>query len=298
MESIPAAQGWRARIWKYIEVTKPSTVALLVFTCVGTMVVAGGVGSLPLSSWILTLVAITAGCAGADTLTCYIDRDIDAVMARTRGRPLPGRRIHPPEKALVWGLILTVTSLALSLLLNPLAMLWMFLGLFDNVVIYSLLAKRRSCTNILLGSLSGGMPALFGWAAVRGDVTWTAILIGLLVITWTPNHIWNLAIHFREDYARANVPMLPVVTNLRRAVNLIVMSVLLMIAESILLGFAGDFGPIYFSLALLGGAVSLAGHMFLHLRPTERNAWLMFKLSSLYLAIVFAGMMIDRAIFP
>lgn len=298
MESIPAAQGWRARIWKYIEVTKPSTVALLVFTCVGTMVVAGGVGSLPLSSWILTLVAITAGCAGADTLTCYIDRDIDAVMARTRGRPLPGKRIHPPEKALVWGLILTVTSLALSLLLNPLAMLWMFLGLFDNVVIYSLLAKRRSCTNILLGSLSGGMPALFGWAAVRGDVTWTAILIGLLVITWTPNHIWNLAIHFREDYARANVPMLPVVTNLRRAVNLIVMSVLLMIAESILLGFAGDFGPIYFSLALLGGAVSLAGHMFLHLRPTERNAWLMFKLSSLYLAIVFAGMMIDRAIFP
>jgi len=297
VEATATAQGWRTRVWKYVEVTKPSTVGLLVFTCLGTMMVAGGIGSLPLSNWILAFVAIVAGCAGADTLTCYIDRDIDALMDRTKGRPLPGKRIHPPEKALVWGLFLSVTSLGLSFLVNPLAMLWMFLGLFDNVVIYSLLVKRRSCTNILLGSVSGGMPALFGWAAVRGDVTWTAILISLLVITWTPNHIWNLAIRYREDYARANVPMLPVVTNLRRAVNLIVMSVLFMIAESIVLGFVGNFSTVYFSAAILGGAASLAGHVFLYLRPNERNAWLMFKLSSLYLAVVFAGMMIDRAVY-
>jgi protoheme IX farnesyltransferase len=215
-------------------------------------------------------------------------------MDRTRGRPLPGKRIHPPEKALVWGLFLASFSLALSLALSPLSALWMFVGLFDNVVIYSLLAKRRSCTNILLGSLSGGMPALFGWAAVRGDLTWTPVLISLLVITWTPNHIWNLAIRYRDDYARANVPMLPVVTNLRLAVNLIVMSVVLMAAESVLLGFVGAFGTVYFSLALLGGATSLAGHIYLYLHPTERNAWLMFKLSSLYLALVFSAMVVDR----
>jgi protoheme IX farnesyltransferase len=137
------------------------------------------------------------------------------------------------------------------------------------------------------------MPALFGWAAVRGDVTWTPVLIGLLVITWTPNHIWNLAIRYREDYARAEVPMLPVVTNLRRTVNLIVLSVVLMVADSLALGIVGGFGAIYFSVALLGGIVSLAGHAFLFLKPTEQNAWLMFKLSSLYLALVFAGMMID-----
>jgi protoheme IX farnesyltransferase len=284
---------WRARLWLYIEVTKPSTVALLVFTCIGAMVVAGGVGGLSLGGWVLALIAITAGCAAADTLTCYIDRDIDALMDRTKARPLPGKRIHPPEKALVWGLILAAVALGLSFIFNPLAALWMFLGLFDNVVIYSLFAKRRSCTNILLGSVSGGMPALFGWAAVQGNVTWTPVLIGLLVITWTPNHIWNLAIRYREDYARANVPMLPVVSHLRRAVNLIAMSVLFMVAESLLLGFVGGFGPLYFAVAVIGGLVSLAGHLYLFLKPTERNAWLMFKLSSLYLALVFAGMMID-----
>jgi protoheme IX farnesyltransferase len=288
-----ATQHWRARIGKYVEVTKPSTVALLVFTCVGAMIAAGGVGSLSLGSWLVALVAITAGCAAADTLTCYIDRDIDALMDRTKGRPLPGKRIHPPEKALVWGLFLAALSLLLSFYFNPLAALWMFLGLFDNVVIYSLLAKRRSCTNIILGSLSGGMPVLFGWAVVQGNVTLTPLLISLLVITWTPNHIWNLAIRYREDYARANVPMLPVVTNLRRAVNLIAMSVVLMVAESILLGIVGEFGVLYFVLALAGGAVSLAGHLYLYLRPTERNAWLMFKLSSLYLALVFTGMIVD-----
>ena len=99
-------QSWRTRLWKYVEVTKPSTVALLVFTCVGAMVAAGGVGTLSLAGWVTALVAITAGCAAADTLTCYIDRDIDALMDRTRSRPLPGKRISPPEKALVWGLFL------------------------------------------------------------------------------------------------------------------------------------------------------------------------------------------------
>jgi len=283
-----------SRLWTYIEVTKPSTVALLVFTCIGSMVAAGGVTSLPVSTWLWAIVAITAGCAAADTLTCYIDRDIDAIMERTRRRPLPGKRIDPPEKALVWGLLLAGLSLTLSLLLGPLAALWMFLGLFDNVVIYSLLAKRRSCVNILIGSLSGGMPVLFGWTVVQGHLTWTPLLLSLLVITWTPNHIWNLAIRYRDDYARASVPMLPVVTNLRLSVNLIVGSVVLMAAESLLLGYVGEFGAIYFSLALLGAGASLAGHIYLFFRPTEHNAWLMFKLSSLYLALTFAAIMADR----
>jgi heme o synthase len=290
------AGGWRSRVWKYVEVTKPSTVVLLVFTCVGAMIVAGGVGGLSFGEWVLALVAITAGCAAADTLTCYIDRDIDALMDRTKARPLPGKRISPPEKALVWGLLLGALSMVLASLFGPLAALWMFLGLFDNVVVYSLLAKRRSCINILLGSLSGGMPVLFGWAVVQGNVTWTAGLISLLVITWTPNHIWNLAIRYREDYARANVPMLPVVTNLGRAVNLIVMSVLLMVVESVLLGIVSAFGGVYFFVAAVGGMVSLVGHGYLYIRPTERNAWLMFKLSSLYLALVFAGMMVDKLV--
>jgi protoheme IX farnesyltransferase len=138
------------------------------------------------------------------------------------------------------------------------------------------------------------MPGLFGWAVVQNNITLTPVLMSLLVITWTPNHIWNLAIRYREDYARANVPMLPVVTNLRRAVSLIAMSVVFMIAESLLLGYVGQFGPIYYAVAITGGIVALIGHAYLVLKPTEHNAWLMFKLSSLYLAAVFAGMMVDQ----
>jgi protoheme IX farnesyltransferase len=291
-----ALSNWRVRVAKYVEVTKPSTVGLLVFTCVGAMVAAGGVGGLSVGGWALALMAITAGCAGADTVTCYIDRDIDALMDRTRARPLPGKRIHPPQKALVWGLFLSALALLLSLTLNVWAFVWMLVGLFDNIVVYSLLAKRRSCTNILLGSISGGMPALFGWAAVRGEISWTPVLISLLVIMWTPNHIWNLAIRYREDYARANVPMLPVITNLRRAINLIVMSVVLMVATSLLLATVGGFGPLYLAAATVGGAAALAGHLYLYARPTEHNAWLMFKLSSFYLALLFAGMIVDSLV--
>jgi protoheme IX farnesyltransferase len=138
------------------------------------------------------------------------------------------------------------------------------------------------------------MPVLFGWAVVQGNVTWTPVLMSLLVITWTPNHIWNLAIRYREDYARAKVPMLPVVTNLQRAVSLIAMSVVFMFAESLLLGYVGQFGPVYFATAIAGGVVALVGHTYLVLKPTEQNAWLMFKLSSLYLAAVFSGMIVDQ----
>jgi len=292
-----AMPSFLARMWprvsKYIEVTKPSTVALLVFTSLGGMVLAGGLERLSPIRWLVALVAITAGCAGANTLTCYIDRDIDALMDRTRRRPLPGRRIHPPEKAVVWGLFLTALAVMLSATLNTVALLWMAVGLFDNVVIYSLLTKRSTCTNILLGSISGGMPAMFGWAAVRGDVTWTPVLLGLLVILWTPNHIWNLAIRYREDYARAGVPMLPVVSNLSTTIRAIVISVVLMVAGSLALGPLAGLGVVYLGLAVIGGLAALVGHAYLWVRPTERNAWLMFKLSSLYLALIFGGMMLD-----
>ena len=263
------AGGWRATVWKYIEVTKSSSVALLVVTCFGAMVAAGGVGGLSLGGWFLALVSITAGCASADTLTCYIDRDIDALMDRTRGRPLPGKRIHPPEKALVWGLFLGALSLVIAFLLHPLAGLWMFLGLFDNVVIYSLLVKRRSCTNILLGSVSGGMPALFGWAVVQGNVSWTAVLLSLLVITWTPNHIWNLAIRYREDYARANVPMLPVTTSARTAALWGLIHGIGAGAAGVGLAFRPDMGPVYTIPVVIATAVLLWQGTALVIEPTK-----------------------------
>lgn len=291
--ALPRRADWfHTHVVPYILVTKPNSVWLLVFTAVGGMVVGGGVGK-PLGWWALALTAITAGCAGANTLTCYIDRDMDAIMERTRRRPLPGGRIQPPERALVWGLFLAGLALVLSWLLNPLAFLWMFLGLFDNVVIYSLWAKRRTCINIILGSVSGGMPTLFGWSAARGDIAWLPVLMGFLVVLWTPNHIWSLAIRYRDDYARAGVPMLPVVHNVRRAVAIITAAQVLTFATSLALYWVGGFGLGYLWVACISGAVVVLGQFYLLLRPTPQNAWLMFKVSSPHLFLLFLGMILD-----
>lgn len=249
---------------------------------------------IPPGLWVKALATITAGCAGANILNSYIDRDIDAMMERTKRRPLPQRNINPPEKALAWGLILTTISLVLSWTINPLSFAWIAGGLFDDVVIYSLWAKRKTPLNIVLGAISGGLPILFGWSAVTGDVSPTAMLMGILVLLWIPNHIWNLAIHYRDEYKRAGVPMLPVVYDVEKTVFWITVTVVLMLCASLVLWFAGGFGPLYLIVSLIVGFPVAVGHLHLLTKPTPRKAWLMFKLSSPYLFAVFLGMILDR----
>jgi protoheme IX farnesyltransferase len=277
----------------YVEVTKPRSVLLLVFTAVGAMIVAAGGQSIPSNLLVGALVAITAGCAGANVITCYIDRDIDLVMERTKTRPIPSKRIHPPEKALYFGLALAVVSLVLSWWINFLSFVFMFLGLADNIVVYSLLTKRRSPLNVIWGGFSGGLPVLFGWAAVTGSTSLTALLIAAIVVLWIPNHIWNLAIFYSDDYEKVRVPMLPAVFELKKTLRCILATVLLMYLFSILLYFFGRFGPLYLGLALASGLLISLGNIYLVLRPSTRRAWTMFKLSSPYLFVLFAGMMLD-----
>jgi len=281
----------------YVEVTKPLSVALLVFTAVGTMIVAArGQGpGYPLSGglFLQALVAITVACAGANAVTCYIDQDMDAVMERTRHRPLPAKRIHPPERALAWGLTLFGLGLVLSWLINPLSALCVLVGFLDNVVVYNLLTKRRSPLNVILGGFSGGLPALFGWTAVTNSISLTPILIAALVVLWIPNHIWNLAIAYSEDYKKVRVPMLPAVYSLDKTVRCIVSTVVLMYLLSLGLGIVGPFGWIYLGTALISGLVVSIGNIMLLLKPTRERAWTMFKLSSPYLFVLFLGMMVD-----
>jgi len=142
----------------YVEVTKPASVLLLLFTGLAAMIVAAGGMDLPPGLLARLLPALALGCAGANTLTCYIDRDMDLVMERTRKRPIPSGRIHPPERALYWGLLLTAISLALAWTISPLVFVLALVGFADNVLIYSLLLKRRSALNIILGGFSGGIP--------------------------------------------------------------------------------------------------------------------------------------------
>jgi protoheme IX farnesyltransferase len=277
----------------YVEVTKPRSVFLLAFTAVGAMVVAAEGWDIPLNLFLVALLAITAGCAGANAITCYIDKDIDTVMERTKRRPIPSKRIHPPEKALYFGLALALLSLALSWWINFLSFICVLLGLADNIIVYSLLTKRRSPLNVIWGGFSGGLPALFGWVAVSGSINLTALLIAAIVVLWIPNHIWNLAIFYSDDYQKVRVPMLPAVFELKKTLRCILATVLLMYLLSILLYFFGQFGPIYLGLALASGLFISLGNIYLVLRPSPQRAWIMFKLSSPYLFLLFMGMILD-----
>jgi protoheme IX farnesyltransferase len=274
-------------------VTKLRLVFLLTFTCVGTMVIAGAEQPVPAGLVVKALLAIIAGTAAANTITCYIDRDIDAVMDRTRHRPIPSGRIDPPERALYWGLLLAALSLALSLSINLPSFLAILLGLLDNVVVYSLLAKRRSPLNIIWGSFSGGLPALFGWTVVTGRVDWVPILVGAIVVLWTPTHIWNLAIYYSTDYRKARVPMLPAVYRLRATLHCIAATVILMVVFSLILHAAGGFGPVYFWTASICGLLVAAANLYLVWKPSRKLAWRLFKVSSPYLFVLILGMMVD-----
>lgn len=281
----------------YVEVTKPKTVALLVFTSVATMMIAAlSETSMVPILMLAGLIAITTSAAGCNTVTCYIDKDIDAVMRRTSRRPLPTGRIAPPERALVWGLFLIATGLVLGLWINAVSFVILFLGVLDNVVVYSLWLKRRNPLNIVLGGFSGGLPAMFGWSAITGTITLLPVLLAGLVVLWIPSHIWSLAILSKDDYARAGVPMLPVVMKEKAALRCIVATVILMIPFSLAVYWEGGFGWIYAASALVLGAVVLLLNLYLFARPTRDNAYLAFKVSSPYLFLLFLSMVVDRVL--
>lgn len=281
----------------YVEVTKPPIVFLLVFTSLATMVIAWRHTLLPLTPTLLVvgLVAITAASAGCDTLTSYVDRDIDAVMRRTKHRPIPSGRITP-NRALIWGLLLSALGLALAYWINLWSFVWIALGVLDNVVVYSLILKRRSPLNIILGGISGGLPVMFGWSAVTNSVELLPILLAALVVLWIPGHIWSLAIFTKDDYKRAKVPMLPVVTKLTTALRCIVSTVVLMIPFSLWVYLEGGFGPVYLLVAVLFGIWVLYINLKLFLHPNDKMAYKAFKISSPYLFALFLAMIIDSLI--
>jgi len=203
---------------------------------------------------------------------------------------------------LTFALGLVIVSLILSGLLNLFSLLWMGLGILDNVGVYSLLLKRRSPFNILLGGFSGGLPVLFGWSAVTPGLVGNLplapipILMAGLVFVWIPVHIWFLAVSNRSDYSRAGIPMLPVVVGSATALRLIILFSLIMVPFSLALYLLGYLGPIYGAVALVGGLANLAGSLWVLYKPTEKNAWRMFKVSSPYLFLLFIAIIVDVAL--
>ncbi len=278
----------------YYELTKPKIWYLLVFTAFSSALTASLLFDIPLSplTWVLLLGGIAAGSAAADTITGYNDRDIDAIMDRTKDRPIPSGRISP-KNALIFGLILTAIALIFSWLINLWAFLLMMFGLFDNIIIYSKWLKRRSQSNIILGGFSGGVPALIGYVTVTTQNIEIGLVMAGLVFLWIPTHIWSLALHVRKDYQKAKVPMLPVVIEEKRAVRIIAITTLIMVLFSILPFFLNQFGHIYLVTATIFGAIMLGLSLWLLLKPTEKASWTVFKFSSPYLTAVFIAFIVD-----
>lgn len=287
---------WWDTVLAYVQLAKPRMVALLVFTAAVGMAVAASSYRLTLSAetWVLGLVAITAGTAGCNALTGYVDRDVDRVMERTQNRPLCTGRITPASRAVVLGAGLLGVALVLSGLRNPLALAFMSIGIVDNVVVYSLWLKRTSRWNIVLGGVSGGMPVAFGWAYASGSIDLAVVLLAVLVVLWTPTHIWSLALRYKEDYARAGIPMLPVVTSEKTALRCMVATGALLVPFSLALPLATRTAGLGYVLVAGGlGIPLLVMSVWLWLRPTPAGAWTLFKFSSPYLAVVFLALLVS-----
>jgi heme o synthase len=282
------------RVKNYYELTKPKIWYLLVFTAFGSALTASFLFDIQLSplTWIMLLAGVAAGSAAADTLTGYNDRDIDAIMDRTKDRPIPSGRVSP-KNALIFGLVLTAIALIFSWLINIWAFLLMLFGLFDNIVVYSKWLKRRSQSNIILGGFSGGVPALIGYVTVTTQNIEIGLVMAALVFLWIPTHIWSLALHVRKDYEKAKVPMLPVVSEEKKSVRIIAGTTLMMVLFSILPFFFNQFGQIYLITTSLFGAIMMGLSLWLLLKPTEKASWTVFKFSSPYLTAVFIAFMVD-----
>jgi heme o synthase len=278
----------------YYELTKPKIWYLLVFTTFGSALTASLLFDISIQplTWILLIGGVAAGSAAADTLTGYNDRDIDAIMDRTRGRPIPSGRVSP-KKALIFGLILTAISLVFSWFINIWTFALMAFGLFDNILVYSKWLKRRSKMNIILGGFSGGAPAMIGYVAVTTQNLEIGLIMAGLVFLWIPTHIWSLALHVKKDYEKAGIPMLPVVYSEKKSVRVIAWTTLMMVIFSILPFFFNQFGLIYLITASIFGVAMIAVSIWLLIKPSEKASWIVFKFSSPYLTALFIAFIVD-----
>lgn len=288
----PPPSGW-AGLGAYVALTKPRIIELLLITTVPAMVLAEG--GWP-GTWLViaTLIGGTLSAGGANAINNYFDRDIDVVMRRTSHRPLP-RDAIPASSALWFGIVLGVIGfLWLWLFVNLPAGLLATAALLFYVLVYTMALKRSTPQNIVIGGAAGAVPVLVGWAAVTGSLAPAAWLLFGIVFCWTPPHFWALAIRYKDDYASAGVPMLPVVVGEQRTTWYILGYSLLLTAVSLLLWPVAPTGALYPIAALILGALFVVEAARL-IRTPERSMAL-FRYSTIYLAVLFAVIWVDTAI--
>jgi protoheme IX farnesyltransferase len=287
-----------ALVRAYVALTKPRIIELLLITTLPVMFLAAG-GLPPLWPVIATLVGGMLSAGSANALNCYIDRDIDAKMRRTRRRPLPMVQVTPKE-TLVFGITLAVASTVfLALAVNPLSAGMSVFAILFYVLVYSMLLKRRTKQNVVWGGIAGCMPVLIGWSALTNSVSWTPVVLFLVVFFWTPPHTWTLAMRYRDDYAAAEVPMLPVVATERRVAIEVIVYTWVTVACSLVLWPVAHTTIFYPIAAAVLGAVCLveAYRLLGRVRAGITGAVLKpmryFHLSNAYLALLFLAVAID-----
>ena len=289
------ADGTFNAVRRYVMATKPRIIELLLVTTVPAMVIAAGTWP---GTWLVFATvfggAMSAGSANA--LNNYLDRDIDRLMARTGSRPTARDEISP-RGILILGLALGVAGFAwLAAFTNIVAALLATFAILFYVFVYTLGLKRRSEQNIVIGGAAGCVPVLVGWAAVTGEVGLPAVVMFAIVFYWTPPHFWALALKYRDDYARAGVPMLPVVGGPGETARQILLYAIMMVAVTLMFGPIGGMGAIYLVAALVLGGVFLLLALRLYRAPTEAHAMRLFRYSITYLGLLFAAMAVDAIV--
>ena len=285
-----------AATWRdYYALTKPGVVQLLVFTAVVGMFLAVP-GMVPWQPLVFGSLGIALAAASAAVVNQLLDRRIDAQMARTRNRPLPKGRIAERD-ALAFALALGLVGIAtLALLVNPLTAGLTFLSLIGYAIVYTVYLKRATPQNIVIGGAAGAAPPVLGWAAVTNEVSGYALLMFLIIFTWTPPHFWALAIARRGDYERADIPMLPVTYGEELTKSFVVYYTVLLVVVTILPYLTGMSGPLYLMGALALGAGYLYYVIKLKVAPNAQSAMTAFRYSISYLMALFTFLLVDHYI--
>jgi protoheme IX farnesyltransferase len=292
-QSTAWSTAW-STVGAYVSLTKPRIIELLLVTTVPTMVVAKH-GLPSLSLIVATLVGGTLAAGGANAINMVVDRDIDRLMNRTKNRPLVTGAMTP-RAALVFALSLEAAAFVeLWLAVNFLSAALAVSATLFYVFVYTLWLKRRSSQNIVIGGAAGAVPVLVGWAAVTDRLSWAPVVLFAVIFIWTPPHFWSLAVRYKEDYAAADVPMLPVVATMKRTTREIVLYTVALVAVSLLFGPVAHIGLIY----MVSAAVLGAGFLFMTVRlwnlartdrATGKEAMRVFSYSITYLTVLFVAM--------
>ncbi len=287
-----AASG--AELGDFIALLKPRVMSLVVFSGLAGLLIAPGAVHPVIAAVAVLCIAVNAGAAGA--INMWYERDIDAVMARTSARPLPQGRMAP-EDALGFGIALSILSvMMMGLAVNWTAAALLALANLYYVFVYTIWLKRRTPQNIVIGGAAGAFPPMIGWAAVTGDVGLESLVLFLLIFLWTPPHFWALALYRNGDYARAGVPMLPVVAGRDRTCRQMLTYTLLLLPVSLLPALLGTAGLVYGVTATALGLLFVVAALRVWQHNDDRRARQMFGYSVLYLFLIFAVLVVDRTV--